>query len=373
MILHILAAVLLVPYSLLLVFFRARWRSLQPFKASVSGDPSPQVSVIVPARNEAATIERCLRGLQQQDYSDGLWEILVVDDQSEDQTAALVRAFADPRIHLVPLLAAEKGGKKAALQKGIDQARGALILTTDADCIHPPSWIRTMAAYQASTGVQFIAAPVRIADTHSSVGIFQSLDFLSLQGITGAAVHSGWLQMSNGANLGFRKAAFTAVGGYAGIDGIATGDDMLLMEKIATHFPAQVGYCMSQQALVTTDPVKSWRAFFQQRVRWASKATRYQNPRMLPVLFLVYLVNLLILLAGIRSLLHPEGGLAWLGLIAWKTFVELLFLWPVAGFFGRRTQLAWFPIAQPFHLLYTVVAGFFGQVKQYQWKGRKLR
>ena len=373
MILYILAAALLVPYSIILVFFRTRWRAMSRFRSRTTDRPGTTVSVIIPARNESGTIERCLQGLLTQDYSSGDWEIIVVDDQSQDDTAAIILRMDHPRIKRLRIADGEPGGKKAALARGIEHARGDLILTTDADCVHPVSWIRTMAAYQALTGVQFIAAPVRIADTHTGVGIFQSLDFLSLQGITGAAVHSGWLQMSNGANLGFTKAAFAAVNGYTGIDRIATGDDMLLMEKIAVRYPGQVGYCFSPDALVTTDPVDSWRAFFQQRIRWASKAVQYRNPRMLPVLFLVYLVNLLLLLAGILSLFRPEGGLAWLGLMAWKTFVELLFLWPVAGFFGQRALLAWFPLAQPFHLLYTVIAGFFGQVRQYQWKGRTLR
>jgi hypothetical protein len=65
------------------------------------------------------------------------------------------------------------------------------------------------------------------------------------------------------------------------------------------------------------------------------------------------------------SLLAP-----FLWLLLFKTLVELVFLYPVAKFYGLVRILPWFPIAQPFHLLYTVLAGFFGQVYSYQWKGR---
>ena len=83
----------------------------------------------------------------------------------------------------------------------------------------------------------FIAAPVKIVPNGSAISVFQTLDFISLQGITAAAAHKNLYPMCNGANLAYTRKAFNDVGGFADIDHIASGDDMLLMKKIQFDFP----------------------------------------------------------------------------------------------------------------------------------------
>jgi hypothetical protein len=139
------------------------------------------------------------------------------------------------------------------------------------------------------------------------------------------------------------------------------------MEKA---FPGGTGYCLAESAIVDTAAETSWKGFLQQRIRWASKARVYEDKRTFLVLLLVYAMNAALLLLGIAALFLHSLFVPFLWLILFKTLVELLFLWPVARFYGLVGILPWFPIAQPFHLLYTVLAGFFGQVYQYQWKGR---
>jgi hypothetical protein len=56
-----------------------------------------------------------------------------------------------------------------------------------------------------------------------------------------------------------------------------------------------------------------------------------------------------------------------------KTIIELIFLIPVARFYKKISLLWYFFPAQPFHILYTGIAGFLGQVGSYEWKGRKLK
>jgi cellulose synthase/poly-beta-1,6-N-acetylglucosamine synthase-like glycosyltransferase len=230
-----------------------------------------------------------------------------------------------------------------------------------------------MSAFHTAYNPVFIAAPVRVDRGNSLLGIFQSLDFLSLQGITAASVYKGFHQMSNGANLGFTADAFRTVGGYRGIDQLASGDDMLLMQKMAAHYPGRTMYCLSPETIVHTRPAASLADFLGQRIRWASKARAYTDPRMVAVLLLVYLLNLVLLLLGIQLLFRPEWILPSAILLLVKTMVELCFLWPVARFYNSTRLMAWFLPAQPFHILYTVIAGSFGQVKKYTWKGRKWK
>jgi cellulose synthase/poly-beta-1,6-N-acetylglucosamine synthase-like glycosyltransferase len=189
--------------------------------------------------------------------------------------------------------------------------------------------------------------------------------------------------MCNGANLAYTKKAFEEVNGFAGIDTIASGDDMLLMHKIYTRYPGKVMFLKSKDAIVQTEPVSSVKEFFNQRIRWASKADKYDDRRIFSVLLLVYIINLVLLLLPILILFDP-GKLSiihyplsvpglWLLLLLVKTVVELIFLYPVARFFDKQKLLWLFPLMQPFHIIYTIIAGWLGRFGSYSWKQRKVK
>lgn len=376
MLLPAMAIGLWATYALLILRYLAAWRACVPFVVPKGLVPQTSVSVVIAARDEADGIGDCLSDILAQDYPRGLFEVIVVDDHSTDGTAAVVEGFSAQGVRLIRLASGGNGhtGKKAALTEGIHAARGTLILATDADCRMGPAWLRTMAACHELGDLDFIAAPVRFLGGGGALGTFQRLDFLSLQGITAAAVGAGYHGMCNGANLGYRKAVFEAVGGFEGIDGIASGDDMLLMQKVASRTGTRIGYCLSPAAIVSTAPAPGLRAFLRQRIRWASKARFYKDYRIFLVLLLVWLANLSLPLLAVAGILHDPALLRTAGwLLLGKTAVELAFLWPVAGFFGMRRSLAWFPAAQPFHVAYTVLAGLLGQMGTYEWKGRRIR
>ncbi len=400
-ILLIITLFLFLLYAGLLLYYRIAWNRVPAFQPP-QADPdagasanAPGIVVIIPARNEAANIGPCLESLRRQDYPADCFRIVVVDDHSTDDTAARVEAAALPNLQLIRLAAHlnEPGTlayKKKALETGIRLSQGELIVTTDADCVAPARWLSTLAAFYRRYQPALIVMPVRYHHDNRPMAIFESLDFMTLQGITAAAVNSGFHSMCNGANLAYTRSAFEAVNGFAGTDHIASGDDMLLMHKIAKRFPDQIRYLLSPSVIMETSPAGTLRRFFRQRIRWASKADQYQDPRIFLVLLLVYLFNVMMLVLPLVGLLvHPEppvlSGLqanlpvqpsllmCGLVLLAAKTAVELVFLYPVARFFGRRRLLWFFPLAQPFHLLYTVIAGWLGKFGRYQWKGREVR
>src|SRR4051812_19175643 len=84
--------------------------------------------------------------------------------------------------------------------------------------------------------------------------------------------------------LFMKKKAFNDVEGFSGIDSIASGDDMLLMHKISNKYPDKVHYLKSKQAIVASLPMQTWKDFFDQRIRWSSKARFYDDKRIFWVL-----------------------------------------------------------------------------------------
>ena len=362
---------LFVLYSLLIIYYWLAWKSIPDYVPS-AWLPQIKISVIIPARNEEDNIGQLLQALQEQTYPVGLVEVIVIDDHSTDRTASIVQQFSS-----VKLLQLKDNGinsyKKKAIETGIAAATGELIVTTDADCIPNNDWLKTIAAFKEEKQSVFIAAPVVIDCNSSFLQLFQAMDFMVLQGITGAAVSKKKLSMCNGANLAYEKKAFHEVNGFAGVDHIASGDDMLLMHKIWKQYPDRIHYLKSKAAIVATQPMKTWRAFFNQRIRWASKAKSYDDKRIFAVLLLVYLFNMSFLgLAVAGFFCHYYwiylGGL-WLG----KTIIELPFIISVASFFGKQSLVKYFFFFQPVHILYTIVSGLFGQFGKYEWKGRKVK
>lgn len=336
------------------------------------GENRPMVSVIIPARNEAKHIRQCIEAVLHQRYPQDKLEVIVVDDQSEDETSALAATYPVAVVKSNPLPGAV-AFKKHAIATGISHARGEIILTTDADCVVPPGWAEALVSTMMTQGYHMVAGPVKMKPGNNFLSRFQCLDFSILQGITAAALSSGMHDMSSGASLAYVKNCFLEVGGFEGIDGIASGDDMLLMQKFSARYPGKIGYAFTSDAIVETETEKTWQSFFRQRIRWASKATQYKNPVLFRILLLVYLFNCVVLLwliAGIFSVMAAWTALA---LVLLKILLEWRFVSGVLRFFGLRSLLPWFPFAQPFHILYTVISGFFGQMGSYYWKGRKVK
>jgi cellulose synthase/poly-beta-1,6-N-acetylglucosamine synthase-like glycosyltransferase len=258
--------------------------------------------------------------------------------------------------------------KKKAIEKAVSHAKGDWIVTTDADCIIPKHWLQLYNAYIQKYQPVFVAAPVMFIKERGILNEFQLLDFLALQGITAAAVGAGKHSMSNGANLAFEKSAFIAVGGYQGVDQIASGDDMFLMHKMKVTLSNRIGYLFHPGAIVLTKAISNWKQFMMQRIRWSSKARYYDDNSIFWVLLLVYLYNLSLLIALLAGAYYTL-----LISILCKITLELFFLTPVSRFYKMSTELLYFPLFQPLHIIYTLMAGFFGQVKTYTWKGRRVK
>lgn len=379
-IIFIILVILAVLYGALMLWYRYGWQHLQQY-VPAAGDSGfhTKVSIIIPARDEERHILTCLEAVCLQSYPKDLMEIMVVNDHSTDRTAELVRNFASKNVRLINLADHLKEGsllnsyKKKAIETAVGLCTGELIITTDADCVMHKYWVETVAGFYEHHGYKFIAAPVSYYRENDFFKVFQSLDFLSMQGITGATAHLRCGTMCNGANLAYEKKAFQDVGAFKGIDCIASGDDMLLMYKMYKAYPDGIGFLKHPQAIVHTLPAEDFNAFMNQRIRWASKADKYDDKRLTAVLAFVYFWNITLLALFIAGFFYPVFWIWCIGLIIFKTLTELFFLWPVARFF-QKTRLLWqfFP-AQFLHIPYIIIAGWMGKFGKYEWKSRKVR
>jgi len=359
-------------YAQVLDFYHKHLWKLTQTKTTVTLTYFPLVTVVVPARNEANNILACLDSIFKQDYPN--YEVIVADDHSTDETAEIVQQTKARLLLMKDYPSNTKVAfKKRAIEAAISISSGEIIVTTDADCEVTPQWLTHLVGALQQNKAVFVVAPVKMKSDESYLSIFQSLDFAILQGITAASVSAGFHTMANGANMGYFRSAFEEIKGFEGIDNIASGDDMLLFQKIKAMYPGKIAAANSKESIVTTLTEPTLEKFLRQRIRWASKVRMYEDKKMLGVLILVYFLNVTMLGLMLMSWMSDTHLVICLLFIFLKTLVEWRFVKAVLKFFGMPELMRWFAISQPFHILYTVVSGSFGQFGGYQWKGRRVK
>lgn len=333
----------------------------------------PRVSVIVAARNELFRIEPLLKSLSMQDYPADRFEVYIVDDRSSDGTAEFVDNYIATH-HLEQFRCLQHRPqtsptyKKHALMHGIAASSGDIILTTDADCIVPASWIRTMVRrYDAKTGL--VAGLVSYeADEDEVFQRVQALEFAGLVFSGVGAIGNGTPLICNASNLSYRRAAFEAVNGFKGHEHIPSGDDDLLMQNIHEQSHWQIRYNLHPDSIVKTQPVKTVADFLNQRARWASKSRDYPGSHTFFVLLAIYLFYVLLALA---IPLAVFGVFSWWSVIMvffLKLGSEFLVVRHAAKSLGHVGSLPLFPLAQGAQILYILIAGFAGFFKLYRWR-----
>lgn len=380
-------------YAIVVERYRSAWASLHEWEAAPHISPSVKISVIIPCRNEAARLPALLASISRQSYPASNFEVILLDDGSEDGGFLLAQKFSKTHAHFRAarldecqfngdiftekneIKAAPRSGKKAAIEAGVELASGELIVCTDADCEVPTDWLLLLAAFYEAKKPKFIAAPVNFHREVGSLQRFQSLDFLGMMGVTGAGFQAGTGLLCNGANLAYPKAVFKEVGGFAGIDGMASGDDMLLLHKVAKRYPGQVFYLKNKSATVLTEAQPDLPSFASQRLRWASKSRSYTDWQVTMRLGVVYFLSTAILLNLVFgcAISWPFAVLA-LGLFLVKTVVDFRFLGGMAKYFGREDLMRGYLLSQLYHIAYIVAIGTAANlVRRYHWKGRNVR
>jgi cellulose synthase/poly-beta-1,6-N-acetylglucosamine synthase-like glycosyltransferase len=358
-------------YSFLIDYYRRSWNRIPVHTMRDVRDV--HISVIIAVRNEEKNVAGLVGYLARQFYPKALFEVIVVNDHSTDNTLNVLSTLTNDLTLKILQLPDGITSKKKAIEAGIKEASGELIVTTDADCSMGELWLQSFASFYRETGAQFIAAPVKMDSRFTLLDTFQSLDFLAMQAITGASVNNRFHTMCNGANLAYTKSAFLEVNGFEGIDEIPSGDDMLLMHKIYSRHPNKVLYMKNSEAIVSTHPECSWKNFLQQRIRWASKAVHYEDKRIFYVLAVTYLVNVCYLVLAVAAIIKIYWLSFLLLLLLAKVLIEFPFVNASAIFFGQQKLMKYFPFLQPVHIVYVIISGWLGRFGSYEWKSRVIK
>jgi len=359
-------------FAFVSVYFLLMLIALSGFfkKQKLSGSSSLFVSVIVPCRNEENNLHLLSESLLKQNYPH--YEIIFVDDRSTDKTSEILTELQKKKSGKISVLktTTEKNGKKHALLAGIENAKGEIILTTDADCVHSEKWISGIASAFADEKIKMIVGSVILKKTDSFFANIQQSDQTVLTAISAGFINAGLPVMCSGANLAFRKSAFFESGNYASHINDKSGDDVFLLHAFVKKYGKDSVVALTdRETTVKTNPVKSVAMFLQQRLRWGEKSKRYTL--FFPVfLALVTALTSMLLLAGLLllPLYHAHFTLLSISL-GTKAAIDFLLLFLTGRVLGSVVWPWYFIPAFLFHLFYVpVISGAAIFSRKVKWK-----
>lgn len=338
----------------------------------------PSVTVVVAARDEEVRIGRLLDSLEAQDYPRDRFDVIVVDDRSRDSTGDLVRNRRDSgvRYKVIRIRDGEtpvgRAPKKYALARGIEHAAGEVIVTTDADCWMGPRWLRALAGpftdpeVGGATGVSRFTHGER--ENQPWWARHEEMEHLSYSVMAAGAIGAGHVCNAHGSNLAARRSVYDRIGGYASNDGVASGDDVFLLQDVADHGD-KVIFIDRPEGYVFSQSVNTIREWVNQRARWSSKGFYY--PPYLMFLMVGTFAYYAAIVAGVPLSLFGRLRLGLLTMmILAKLGWETLLMRIGTRRFGEKLNVPRFLLTELLHAPAILYAGIRGQFFSFTWKGQ---
>ena len=369
----ILASVTFLLYGLCIAVFTYGWLKLKHRNIPQSmSNPATDVSVVVAVRNEEKNLDALFHHLTTQDYPTHLFEVILVNDHSRDDTVEIIYRWLKKSV--VKLRVVHNGpsetGKKAALKNGIENARGELILTTDADCIMGKEWVKSMVACYEHEKKHMILGPVLYSYQKSSAfELFQALEFISLLATSAGAAALNRPLFCNAANMAFTRKIFKELNDPFSSD-TPSGDDTLLLLSIKRKYPGNIQFNSEPRAIVETDPEKTLKNFWNQRKRWVSKSSHYRDFDILATAFIVSGANMLLIVFLILMTFNPIFINYFIIFFLLKLIIDAILLFPVIFHYKRYRLLNSYLPSQLIYPFYVAASALGGKLSGFKWKNR---
>lgn len=371
MIISIIAIFVCASYFIVIFLFYLGWLSITTFSTD-SKNPQIYTSIIIPVRNEAQQIEALLKNILNQNLSKEFYEIIIVDDDSEDETATVVKSINQNHFNVFfHNLPKTFSGKKAAILFALNKAKGDLIITTDGDCVMGPKWLSTIVGYYEKHKPKMILGPVLFHEEKNIFHLLQSLEFSSLIASSAGATGIHRPIMCNGANLAFEKSIFFEINNVLHAE-ITSGDDVFLLHSLKKKYRKDIRFLKSNEAVVFTKPQQTIGSFINQRIRWAGKSKYYFDTDSIVSAIVVLLMNSILLITLLMGCINTYYLNIFALILSVKFITDMLLLHSFLSFFRKQKLFAWFVPMQIIYFVYVCFIGTFGYFVKVKWKGRNV-
>jgi biofilm PGA synthesis N-glycosyltransferase PgaC len=334
----------------------------------------PKISILIALRNEENNLLNLLNRLANQDYPKEKFEIILINDHSEDSSELVFSSFiSETKLENFIWLNLDNEifGKKKGIEIGISQASGTFLLFTDGDCQMSESWISDMIICQQNTDAAMVCGSVEF--THNGfLEKCQALEFSSLIAVAASSIEIKKPSLCNAANLLVETKSMKEAETLRKDQDLASGDDVFLLHAFA-EISKTISFCRIQGAEIQTSPLPDWKHFKAQRMRWAGKWKSGFSGSNRWLAVSVWLFHFFFL-SGL-FMAFPKFGLnGFLVIIGLKAVVETFFLKPFASEKSYSKNIGEIWLMQIPYSLYVLYFGISILLSNtYHWKGRNYR
>lgn len=366
-----LFSLLVLLYCIVMLFYAFRFRTFNDFELD-ENTPETTFSIIIAFRNEAVNLPQLLKCLKALKYPSYLFEIILIDDHSEDDSKAICHQWkaenSDLTISIIDNQDLVKSPKKSAVLSAIKQAKSDYILTTDADCLLPENWLMYFNQHLQDKDSDLVAGPVKIIEDAQFWKKFQVLDMMSLQVVGLGSFKTSLPLFCNAANLCYKTSTIKALQAFENHKDVISGDDVFNLEVFHQQ-GRNINALMHPEVTVWTTAEPDFQALLQQRIRWASKAKYYRNTWLKSLGLIVLLTNLMLIISLVMAFITDGFQFFWC-LWLFKLGLDYYVLYVGNQFFRLNLCLRDYLIML---LVYPFVSSYFGLLSlrgNFSWKGR---
>ena len=277
-------------------------------KESINEKDEVNISIVISAKNESKNINGLIEHLSNLEYPPESFEVLLVDDNSTDDTLNLIREKTKhlASFSVFSIKDSGKSGKREALSFGINNSKYPNILITDADCRPEKNWIKSF-SNKFIQGYDFIFGVAPFYQHKELVNRISCFENLRGQMLSFSMASVGLPYTAAARNFGFSKSAFDFVGGYSKTNDTLSGDDDLLLRE-AVKAKLKIGTVVETDSFVYSDSKKTLSEYFHQKARHTQTSFHYLKRHQL-ILGSWHTLNLVFLFSPFLMLINPLYGI----------------------------------------------------------------
>jgi len=353
-----------------ITFFLVYFLKTYQLRADCIEPVYPKVSVIICAKNEAEHLKENLPKILAQHYPD--YEVIVVNDNSTDDTETILYDLSTsfPRLRSFTYFKKnDESGKKPLLQAAFQQAKGHLLLLTDADCFpKSDNWIKKMAepcCQNSEINIVLGYSPYlfehenwlnRLIQHETTRTAFNYFSFAA----------AGLPYMGVGRNILYRKSLFDLENPFNTHRKVTSGDDDLTINALAS--PKNTSIQTDEASWVMTYPVSSWKKYFQQKIRHYSVATHYKKINKFLLFFQLSVTFSVLPLSIILLILKISTVFALYSIVIWVICIYFVFF-SVNKLVKNKSILIFAPFLELIYYTFLLIISFsVRRVKTLTWK-----
>ena len=188
----------------------------------------PEVDIIIPYRNEEASLPALCTSLLGLHYPNDKFKILFIDDHSDDKSSEIIREFLEDKLNFTIISLHDVFGKKSAIKKAWEHSEAEFLVHTDGDTTMGADWLNALLKPFAKEQIQFVSGPVCYEQGKGEFLTFTQREFAALVAIGAAHIQMKLPMICNGANLAYRNSLLKDIDL---LDEKASGDDVFLMRS----------------------------------------------------------------------------------------------------------------------------------------------